>query len=437
MSATVHELPSHVALRRPLGHAIRTGESSYRQLEHLYAEGRLPSETVIVDASKTRFKREFIRSLREHGSDIILDTKVAELSELGKFKGAAKGARWAPEENRPLLISDFEPGSKIDLYGKIARHAVDLGVTAVMAPAHFLRTGANEPWLEVDRAAVLSLRTQLDREAGAAIAIDYPLILPHTRLLDPAHRLELIGTLTDLPIDNLTVRLSGFGADSGPLAVSRVLVALGDFHRLGYPIVLDHVGGLVGLSALAFGVASDIAHGIGEHDRFDARDWHKPPKDRDSESTFGRSTYIPLPGFDKSFRKADLQAIAAAAGGRRLVSCQDPTCCAHGLKSMLDNPRAHIAHQKRRAVGALYQVPDSRRIGHFLDVEMREAERKAGDLVRLNLEDDKLKTTLIAGRKRIDSMARMYELLAERDRPIARPIRRRNIGVAVSGLSIR
>ena len=104
---------------------------------------------------------------------------------------------------------------------------------------------------------------------------------------------------------------------------------------------------------------------------------------------------------------------------------------------MLDNPRAHIAHQKRRAVGALYQVPDSRRIGHFLDVEMREAERKAGDLVRLNLEDDKLKTTFIAGRKRIDSMARMYELLAERDRPIARPIRRRNIGVAVSGLSIR
>src|ERR1700683_1376017 len=74
MSATVHELPSHVALRRPLGHAIRTGESSYRQLEHLYAEGRLPSETVIVDASKARFQREFIRSLREHGSDIILDT---------------------------------------------------------------------------------------------------------------------------------------------------------------------------------------------------------------------------------------------------------------------------------------------------------------------------------------------------------------------------
>ena len=437
MSATIVELPSHTALRSPICHAIRTGESSYRQLEHLYAQGRLPSETIIVDASKARFQREFIRSVREKGSDIILDTKAAELSEIGKFHGAARGAPWAPEENRPLILSDFEPGSKIDLYGKIARHAVDLGVTAVMAPTHFLRAGVNEPWLNADRAAVLSLRTELDREAGATIAIDYPLILPHTRLLDPAHRLELIDALKDLPIDNLAIRLSGFGANSGPLTVSRVLIALGDLHRLGYPIILDHVGGLVGLSTLAFGVASGIAHGIGEHDRFDARDWHKPPKDRSSESTFGRSTYVPLPGFDKSFRKTDLQAIAAAPGGRRLVSCQDPTCCAHGLKSTLENPRAHIAYQKRRTVSTLYQIPNSRRIGHFLNVEMRDAERKAGDLVHLNLEDDKLKTTLIAGRKRIDSMARMYEVLAEWDRPVARPVRRRNVPVTGSGLSVR
>ena len=68
---------------------------------------------------------------------------------------------------------------------------------------------------------------------------------------------------------------------------------------------------------------------------------------------------------------------------------------------------------------------------------MRDAERKAGDLVHLNLENDKLKTALIAGRKRIDSMARMYEVLAEWDRPVARPVRRRNVPVTGSGLSVR
>lgn len=229
------------------------------------------------------------------------------------------------------------------------------------------------------------------------------------------------------------VRLSGFGADAGPLTIKRTLIALEDLHRLGYPVALDHVGGLVGLSAVAYGVASGIAHGIGEHDRFDAREWHKPPKERDPEIPFGRATYIPLPGFDKSLRKADLQAIAAVTGGRRLVACQDRQCCAHGLNSMLDNPRAHIAQQKRRAIAGLQQVPDARRIGHFLDGEMREAERKASDLARLNTRDDKLNKALAEGRKRIDSMARMYETLAERDRPALRPMRRRNAHGGVSG----
>jgi hypothetical protein len=235
------------------------------------------------------------------------------------------------------------------------------------------------------------------------------------------------------PIDNLIIRLSGFGADAGPLTIKRTLIALEDLHRLGYPVVLDHVGGLVGLSALAYGVASGIAHGIGEHDRFDAREWHKPWKERDPETPFARSTYIPLPGFDKSFRKEDLQAIAATPGGRRLVACQDRSCCAHGLTSMLENPRAHIAQQKRRAIDELGQVPDARRIGHFLDHEMRSAERKAGDLARLNTGVDKLNKALAEGRKRIDSMARMYETLAERERPEVLPMRRRHARGTASG----
>lgn len=181
MSATIIELPHQTALRTPIGHVIRTGESSYRQLEHLYAEGRLPAGAVIVDASKAQYQREFIRSLRDSASDIILDTKAAELSEIGKFRGAAKGAPWAlTEEDRPLAAADFEAGSNTDLYGKIARHAVELGVTAVMAPTHFLRHGADDPWLTVDRATVRLLRMALDREGGSAIAIDYPLT-PHTR----------------------------------------------------------------------------------------------------------------------------------------------------------------------------------------------------------------------------------------------------------------
>jgi len=433
MSATIIELPFQAALRTPIGHVIRTGETSFRQLEHLHAQGRLPASSIIVDASKARFQREFIRSLRESVCDVILDTKAAELSEVGKFRGAAKSAPWSiTDSDRPLNLSDFEIGSNSDLYGKIARHAVELGVTAVMAPTHFLRDGANDPWSRVDRIAAPMLRAALDREGGSAIAIDYPLITPHTLLLDADQRRLLNDVLRDQPIDNLIVRLSGFGADAGPLAVKRTLIALEELRRFDFPVILDHVGGLVGLSALAFGAVSAVAYGIGEHDRFDAREWHKPPKDRDPDAPFGRSAYIPVPGFDKSFRKADFKAIVDSPGGRRLLACNDPNCCPRGF-DFVDNPRAHIARQKHQDVDDLSKVPDARRAQHFLERQMRTAERKAGDLARVNTGREELNKSLAAGRKRIDSMARMYETLADRERASIRPIQRRGRSFGAAG----
>ena len=190
-------------------------------------------------------------------------------------------------------------------------------------------------------------------------------------------------------------------------------------------MLLDYVGGLVGLGALAFGVVSGIAHGIGERDRFDARSWNNPPRRPTAEKPFGRAIYIPLPGLDKSFRKKEFRAIAAAARGRRLVVCGDRDCCPRGLTSMLDNHRAHIARQKFRAIEALFAVPDARRVDHFINVELRSAERLARDLVHLNIDDNGLSKSLSNWRKRIDSMTRMFETLSGRTRPSPPPLERR------------
>lgn len=422
-------------LHTPIGHVIRTGELSYRQYEHLHAEGRLPAKHVIVDASKAQFQKEFIRALRDGGADVILDTKAAELSEVGRFQGMAKGAPWAAtDENRPLGLEDFQPSASanIDLFGRIARMAVELEVVAVMAPTHFLRDGADDSWLSIDGEGVTHLRSALDREGGSTIAIDYPLILPHTRLQDEVDRTKIVQALEGLPFDNLLLRLSGFGSNAMPLTVKRTLIAVETLHSLGYPIVLDHIGGLVGLSALAFGYVSGIAHGIGERDRFNARDWHKLPKEREEGAPFGRPVYVPLPGLDKAFRENDLRVIASATGGRRLVACPDRGCCLRGLESMLQNPRAHIARQQFAMIDRLGSVPDTRRIDHFLNVDLRGAERAARDLARLNTSDEKLNRTLVEARKRIDRMARMYETLAERERGTPLPMRQRNSSDAAS-----
>jgi hypothetical protein len=430
--SNVIQLPSAATLRTPIGHVIRTGEIAYKQLENLHAEGRLPAKSLIIDASKIRFQKQLIESVKAEGAEVILDTKVAELSEVGRYQGAAKDTPWAITD-RPLAETDFEVGSNFDLYGRIARCAVETGMTAVLAASHFLRDGTDDAWIDSDLSGIARLRSALDREGGRDVAIDYALIIPHTRFQDGNHRARLIQRLRGLPFDNLVVRLSGFGATAAPLAIKHTFLALGDLRALGVPIVLDHLGGLVGLSAVAFGFASGLAHGIGERDSFDARSWHLQPKKRDPDAGFGRAIYVPIPGLDRSFSPKDLKLIAGATGGRRLISCPDRSCCAHGVNSMIDEPRAHIASEKFRAIHELFEVPDARRVSHFLQVCMREAERKAGDLARLNTGNEKLNSALLKARKRIDSMTRMYETLAESNRTAPPPTIRRAVIRAVTG----
>lgn len=434
MLDNVIPLPSAQPLRTPIGHAIRTGEAAYRQLENLHAEGRLPASTVIIDASKARFQREFIAALQDSGAEIILDTKCAELSEIGCYRGTAKSAPWAlKEEARPFTPADFQPGANTDIFGQIARLAVEINADAVFSPSNFLRNGAEDDWWEVNRAAPEILRATLDREGGKRIGIDYALLIPHTKLQDPNQRQLLRDGLTDLPYDNLTLRLSGFGAAAGPLTMKWTFQAIRELQAVDRPIVLDHVGGLISLGALALGFVSGIAHGIGERERFDARAWHKPPKERDPDEKGGRAIYFPIPGFDRSFIKKDIELIVSTPGGRRLVSCDDRRCCLHGLISMQENLKAHIAYQRMASIQQLIKVPDRHRASHFLDSEMRSAERKARDLSRFKTSDDSLNKRLADGRKRIDSLARTFEnLVANLPGGSPPPIVRRTITPSVN-----
>lgn len=403
----------------PIGHMIRIGDSAHRRLEDLHAEGRLPAKGVIVDASVALGQRTFIRSLRENGVDVILDTKVAELSAIGRFRGAARRAPWSVD-GRPLEQHDFGPGNNSPLFGEIAGTAVALGVSAVLAPTHFLADGADDPWLKIDVESIRLLREALDREGGERIAVDYSLILSHVRLPSPDDGGAGFELLRDLPVENLFLRLSGFGIDSGPFAVKRTFDGIVALQALGLPVVLDCVGGLVGIGAVALGIVGGIAHGIGERERFDARDWDKEPRARD-RGKGGRAVLLPVPGLDRSFRREDFELIVGARNGHRLVVCGDRTCCPQGLTSMVENPRARMARQRFRAIDEMERVPDARRAEHFVDVEVRAAERKARDLARVKTGKPSVDKALAKSRKHMDQMGKMYEVLAERSRPSPLP----------------
>ena len=102
---------------------------------------------------------------------------------------------------------------------------------------------------------------------------------------------------------------------------------------------------------------------------------------------------------------------------RSLRACDDRDCCPRGLTSTLENHRSHIAREKFRAIDALFEVPDTRRIDHFISGELRAAERPA----RLDIDDGRLNKALSHWRKRIDSMTGMFETLSEGIRPSPPP----------------
>ncbi len=417
MTAEIIELGRATPNRTPIAHIVHSGDTAFRKLESLYAKERITAQTILVDGSKASRQEEFIGLATESNVDVILDTKCAELSEVGKFAGRNKEAPWAKlnDDKAPVRLaeSEFILGSNFDLFGQIARFAVTSGVTSVLAPTHYLRQGAQDKWWLIDLSSVGQLRSALDREGGANIRIDYPLIIKNVVLQNPKMRQRIIRELSPLPFDNLYVRASGLGKNAGPITIKRTFSALEDLKKLGKPVVLDHIGGLVGNAAIAFGVVSGLGRGIGERERFDASGWHTPPKERKpDEQGGGAGVRFKPPNSDLSFTKAELGKIISKPRGRRLLSCSNRKCCLNGYNSMQKDIRAHFAFQNSAGPAELSKVPDKNRVQHFLDTNLNTANRQARDLAMFDSGDEKLNNRLKKGRERSDLVSKTLETMA-------------------------
>lgn len=383
--ANVIKFPHPLPPIQPIAHFIRLGEQGYTKLANLHAAGRLSASRVVADASKIKFQKELVAAFRAQGAEIVLDTRVAELSAIEKFSGLARGAPWATAElGRPLLPDDFAANSRNDVISSIARFAVEYQADAVLAPTHYIGDPNYSGWFEIDRASCRALRIALDREGGRSIAIDYLLIASRTDFDDDTERRHIVHGLDDLPFENLWVRASGFGSDGTPLGTRRFITSMQHLHNLGKPVIADYLGGIVGEAALAFGAISGIAHGVGERERFDAGSWHKPPvKNEDGKG--GRAIRVAISGISRSMTVNEVELLASAKGGRKLVVCCDRACCPHGLKNMVEDSRQHAAYQSMQAIEELAGVPDLNRPQHFLQGRMTQVERTARAVKELKM----------------------------------------------------
>ena len=383
MDKTVVPFPRVASARSPLAHFIRIGEA-HKKLADLHASGRLPIEKAVFEASRLRHQRELVAILQAADVEIVLDTEAAELAAPAKCTGHSRYAPWAlRNQGTPLGPEYFNSHARSDVIGQIARFAVLHNVDTVLAPTHYLAGTEFSKWIAVDSQACLLLRKALDQEGGHHIAIDYPIITPHTNLNHSQFRVSIAEITADLPVDNIWIRASGLGSDSGPQTMNRYLSAMRAFHNFGKPVIADQLGGLPGLIAMAFGAISGTAHGIGERERFDARTWHKPPPKRKDGSKFGRTVRIGISGLGKSVTIKELELLATAKGGRKLVVCGERLCCQHGMKDTIADPRRHAAYQAFKQVRELEQIPPLNRERYFLNGPMAEADRLARTIKRL------------------------------------------------------
>lgn len=213
--------------------------------------------------------------------------------------------------------------------------------------------------------------------------------------------------MKDGPFENLWFRVSGFGLDSTGVGVRRYIESLRDFTPENGSLIVDHIAGLAALATLAYGAAGGVAHGIGDHERFDASAWNQPPK----SGFAGIPRRVLVNGFDRQITLTQLEAITAAPGGRRFVTCAEPVCCPRGYRDMTENERAHYAFRRRNEIIKLSAVPASRRADHFVRHNLREAERKARAATRLKIADRSVVALLKRDSDRIDRMADVLEAL--------------------------
>jgi hypothetical protein len=401
MTAEVHVLHP---LSTPLGGFLRVGHTGHRKLEALHAAGRFPYRRVVFDAAHIGEQQELLKMLKISGCEIVLDPNFAEMSMLGRFGSAVSKLPWANPE-RPWDPSDFTRGRNLDIAKLIAEFALRQDINVVLAPTHFIEP-ATASWRPIDLRTCEALRHELNHMGGANIAIDYQLITTNALLKDQQGRNELIDGLSSLPIDNVWLRTSGFGATATGVGTRHFIEAVRGMHQIGRPLVGDGVGGLSGLAAAAFGAVGSISHGVGQKESFDASDWKKPP----TRNGGGSATRIYVHELDRYFTEDQLDAIFGAKGGRSRFGCNDANCCHHGPEDMIENAHIHFITQRSRQLDDLSSVPESRRAEHFLLRHLDPAVRSARLGARLKIEDEKVAKVMTNVKARL---VRLRDALAD------------------------
>ena len=367
-----------------MGLFIRAGRLAQEDLQNFIAARRAGLTGVVFDAKRVLQQKALLSLVLECGLDAVLDPLTQPMATVGGYSTSMGSHPWA--EKRPHSIADLTTDlSQRRMADQIAGFVVQHGFTQVLAPTHLL-TGPDDPWLDIDLALADALRTALDSAGASKVQIQYVLAVGYEAFRTAKTREALLNRLRRARYEGLWLNIDGCGSDSSPTAVTRFCEAATEFQSLNVPIVADHVGGLVGLSLLAFGAVGGLAHGITLAERFDASTWHKVPKGR----PFAPQVRVYLPQLDLMLDRGSAEKLFESGGGRArsALGCRDDNCCPRGVEDMLRTPAPHFLYQRTQQVAGLSRIPESLRPSQFLEEHVRPASDVALKVSRLDLPDD-------------------------------------------------
>lgn len=381
----------------PLGFYIRPEYRDQKVLLDFFASNGTLFSGVIFNPVHLHRQRELLEQVLDRKIDAILDPKTQEMATPGAYTEKLGELPWGLQ--RQYNHDDFKGLVGKRIVSSISGFANENGFTQIISPTHYLKS-ADDEWLDIDIRIFNQLRSQLNKIGDSSNSLIYSLTIPYAVFRNQEQRRKIINALKSTHADMLWLKIDGLGSDNTANATCSYIKAATDFHTLGIPVVADHIGGLPGLSLLAFGAVGSLAHGITLRERFSARDWHKPRK----KGGLLPQRRIYVSELDLMLDSKDAERMFEALPKiRSMFGCKDNKCCQRGIRDMIDDPARHYLIQRSKQISSLNEIPEQLRPQQFLnkyllpitDLVLRAANYDWGD-------DETMALKIQKHRKRLD-----------------------------------
>src|SRR5437667_3105757 len=138
-----------IAQLSPVVGYLRPGRLAAAQLRDAIATHRRPCDGLVIDPTLWDRQSELAALAAGAGIDTVLDPRSLELASAGgRNRTGVSDLPWfTPEVHMPQYLLD---GShRYEALSQIAAFAVGHGLSAVLAPTHFVEA-VNDPWLDID-----------------------------------------------------------------------------------------------------------------------------------------------------------------------------------------------------------------------------------------------------------------------------------------------